>query len=235
MAVNIVGDQKHHHHTVYKRAGRADGHQRIHVGIPVEQCLKAVDKEIPPAVEHRDRQHQLQNGEVHGVGVHGKQIRQRQGGQSEGQHLPHGHIQQSTGKDSRNDQFPLFSPQFQFLRVLAGLDRSRFLRFLMELGPEARLLHLGDDLLRRHLRFVVDDGHALRHQIHVAALYPRQPPGHFFHGRAACGAVHPGNVIYFFPHGGSSFETVNCFPVDLSPNRHSYFVCIIYPHGVFVK
>ena len=105
----------------------------------------------------------------------------------------------------------------------------------MELGPEARLFHLGDDLLRRHLRFVVDDGHALRHQIHIAALYPRQPPGHFFHGRAACGAVHPGNVIYFFPHGGSSFETVNCFPVDLSQNRHSYFVCIIYPHGVFVK
>ena len=167
--------------------------------------------------------------------MHGEQIRQRQGGQAERQHLPHGHIQQGTGKDSRNDQFPLFSPQLRLLRVLAGLDRSRFLLFLMELGPEARLFHLGDDLLRRHLRFVINDGHALRHQIDVAALYPRQPPGHFFHGRAACGAVHPGNVIYFFPHGGSSFETVNCFPVDLSQNRHSYFVCIIYPHGVFVK
>ena len=59
MTVNIVGDQKHHHHTVYKRASRADGHQRIHVGIPVEQCLKAVDKEIPSAVQHRDRQHEL--------------------------------------------------------------------------------------------------------------------------------------------------------------------------------
>ena len=99
-----------------------------------------------------------------------------------------------------------FRRSSSFLRVLAGLDRSRFLLFLMELGPEARLFHLGDDLLRRHLRFVVNDGHALRHQIDVAAFHPRQTPGHFFHGRAACGAVHPGNVIYFFPHGGSSFE-----------------------------
>ena len=44
----------------------------------MEQRLKAVDEEVPSAVQHRDRQHQLQNGEVHGVGVHGKQIRQRQ-------------------------------------------------------------------------------------------------------------------------------------------------------------
>ena len=150
--------------------------------------------------------------------MHGEQIRQRQGRQAEGQHLPHGHIQQGTGKDSRNDQFPLFSPQLRLLRVLAGLDRSRFLLFLMELGPEARLFHLGDDLLRRHLRFVINDGHALRHQIHVAAFHPRQPPGHFFHRRAARGAVHPGNIIYFFPHRGPSFGIINRFPDRFSRN-----------------
>ena len=59
MAVNIIGDQKHHHHTVYKRAGGSNGHQRIHVGIPVEQRLKAVDEEVPSAIQHRDRQHEL--------------------------------------------------------------------------------------------------------------------------------------------------------------------------------
>ena len=235
MAVDIVGNEEGHHHAVNERAGGADGHQGIHVGVPVEQGLEAVDEEIPAAVQHRDGQQQLQNRKVHGMGVHGEQVWQGQAGQSEGQHLAHGHIQQQRRENGGNDQLVLFPPQLQLLRVLAGLHRSRLRLVLVELGAEARLFHLGHDLLRRHLVFVVDDGHALRYQIHVAALHARQLPGHPLHGRAARRAVHPGDVIYFFPHGGSSFEIKNCFPDRFSKIQLSYFVRIIYPPLVFVK
>ena len=59
MAVNIISDKERHDHAVNERAGGADGHQRVHVGIAVEQRLEAVDKEIPSAVQHRDSQQQL--------------------------------------------------------------------------------------------------------------------------------------------------------------------------------
>ena len=56
IGVGIVRDQKSHHHTVGKGAGGTDGHQRIHVGISVNQRLEAAGEEMVAAVQHRDGQ-----------------------------------------------------------------------------------------------------------------------------------------------------------------------------------
>ena len=133
------------------------------------------------------------------MGVHGEDVRQGQGGQAEGQHLAHGYIQQRRGKDRRHDQFRLFPFQSGFFLALHGLRRF-FLLLRMEGAAEASFLHFRRDLFRAHLAFVVADGHDAGGQIHVATLHAGEPPGHFFHGRAARRAVHPGDVIFFLFH-----------------------------------
>ena len=92
-AGGIVGDQEGHHHAVHEGTGGTDGHQGIHVGIGVEQRLEAADEKVAAAVQDGNGQQQLRDGKVHAVGVHGEQIRQRQGRQAEGQHLSHGYVQ----------------------------------------------------------------------------------------------------------------------------------------------
>ena len=196
----IVGDQEGHHQAVGKGAAGADGHQGVHVGVAVEQGLEAPVEEVAAAVQHRHGQDQLQHREVHGMGVHGENVRQGQGRQPEGQHLPHGHIQQHRGEHRRRDQL-VFSPlQGSGLRVLGVLDRSRGRMVQVQGGAEARLLHLGHNLLLGALTFIVCNGHDACRQVHLAALHAGQLPGDPLHGRAARGAVHPGDVIFFFPH-----------------------------------
>ena len=133
------------------------------------------------------------------MGVHGEDVRQGQGGQAEGQHLPHGYIQQHHGKDRRRDQFRLFPFQGGFFLVLHGLRRF-FLFLRMKGTAEARLLHFRRDLFRAYLIFVVADGHDACGQVHIAALHTGKAPGHFFNGCAARRAVHAGDIILFLFH-----------------------------------
>ena len=165
----------------------------------MEQCLEAAGVEVPSAVEDRDGQQQLQNGEVHRMGVHGKEVRQGQRGQAEGQHLSHGYIEQYQGENGCSDQFILFPPQLCRLCVLKVLS-GNFLVLGVKRSTEARLLHLGDDLFRCDLRFIIGDGHDTGGQVHVTAVHARQFSGDPLHRGAACGAVHAGDVVFFLSH-----------------------------------
>ena len=196
----IVGDQKGHHQAVRKGAAGADGHQGVHVGVAVEEGLEAPLEEVPAAVQHRHGQDQLQHREIHGMGVHGEEVRQGQSWQPEGQHLPHGHIQQHRGEHRRRDQLDLPPLQGGGLCILSILDRGGGRVLQVQGGAEACLLHLGHDLLLGALTFIVCNGHDTGGEIHLAARHAGQLPGDPLHGRAARGAVHPGDVVFFFSH-----------------------------------
>ena len=207
-----IGDQKGHHQAVCKGAAGTDGHQGIHVGIAVEEGLEASQEEVSPAVEDGNSQDQLQNGEIHRMGMHGKNVRQGQGRQAEGQHLAHGDVQQRHRECGSDDQLRLLLPQGRRFSILCALGRSRGRMILVQGCAEARLFHLGHDLLRLYLAFVIADGHNAGGEVHVAALHPRQTAGHPLHRCAARRAVHPRDVIFFLAHGKIPF-----------PSRPSFF------------
>ena len=193
----------------------------------MEQCLEAAGVEAAPAVEHRNSQEQLQDGKVHRMGVHGKEVRQRQRRQAEGQHLSHRHVEQSHGEDGCRDQLIFFPAQFRRFGVFEILGGDFFM-FGVKRGTKARFLHLGDDLFRRDLRFVIGNGHDAGGQVYVTAVHARQLPGDPLHRGAACGAVHAGDVVFFLSHG--SLLGLAVTPGGYFPNGWS-----IYPLGVFVK
>ena len=134
------------------------------------------------------------------MGVHGEEVRQGQSWQPERQHLPHGHIQQHRGEHRRRDQLDLPPLQGGGLCILSILDRGGGRVLQVQGGAEACLLHLGHDLLLGALTFIVCNGHDTGGEIHLAALHAGQLPGDPLHGRAARGAVHPGDVVFFFSH-----------------------------------
>ena len=171
----------------------------------LEACCRKTEADGMEMPEHRHRQEQLQHREVHGVGVHGEEVRQGQGWQAKGQHLPHGHIQQHRGEHRRRDELGLPPPQCRRLRVLGVLDRGGRRVLQVEGGAEAGLLHLGDDLLLGTLGLVIVDGHDAGGQVHLAALHARQLPGDPLHRRTARRAVHPGDVVLLFPHDRPPF------------------------------
>ena len=135
------------------------------------------------------------------MGVHGEQVRQGQGGQPEGQHLPHGYIQKHQGKGACCHEFDFFSLQGGIFVIFGGLH-GFFPLFRVESGAEARFFHLGNDLLRACLRFIIADGHDAGGQIDLAAFHAGQLPGHPLHGCTAGGAVHAGDIVFFLSHEG---------------------------------
>ena len=155
------------------------------------------------------------------MGVHGKDIRQGQGGQPEGQHLAHGNIQQRQRESTGGQQLPFFAVQGRFFLIFNSFRRF-FLLFRMQNTAKACFFHFFRDLFRADLGFVVAYGHNAGSQIDVATLYAGEPPGHFLHGRAARRAMHPGNVIFFLFHGtscvvgnippGGIFAGINIYP-----------------------
>ena len=207
--VGIVAEQEGHHKTVGEGAAAADGHERIHVGRPVDEGGEAAQKIAPAKDQHRNGQDQLQDGVVHRVAHHGEELRQ---GEGRRQHLAHGDVEQQHREDRRPDEAVLLGTVGGVLLRLLGLLRLCRGLVLVEGGAEARLRYLVDDVLRLGLFLVIGDGQDAGGEVHVAALHPRQTAGHPLHRGAARGAVHPRDVVFFLAHGKIPF-----------PSRPSFF------------
>ena len=158
------------------------------------------------------------------MGVHGEEVRQGQGWQPEGQHLPHGTYSstaENTAAAISSDLPPL---QGGGLCILSILDRGGGRVLQVQGGAEACLLHLGHDLLLGALTFIVCNGHDTGGEF--TSL--RSTPGSFRVTRST-DALHAAQCIPEMSYFSSRIGTSNL--PERYPSGVIFLRPTIYPWG----